>query len=237
MGAALELEGLIAGYGPLRVLSGIDLRAASGSITALIGANGAGKTTTLRAISGIVKTKGRISLDGDRIDGLATEKIAQRGIAHVPEGRGTLNNLTVEENLRLGAHRLTRRSVLAREMDRIFGYFPRLKERLHQTAGTLSGGEQQMLAISRALISQPRLLMLDEPSFGLAPVIVQSIFSIMKAIQQREQMTILLVEQNVDLVFEVADYCYLMETGSIALRGTSSELRADENVRHTYLGA
>ena len=237
MRALLELEGLTASYGPLRVLKGIDMRVTSGSITALIGANGAGKTTTLRAVSGMVKTKGRISFAGDRIDGLATEKVAQRGIAHVPEGRGTLNNLTVDENLRLGAHRLTKRSALAREMDRIFGYFPKLKERLHQTAGTLSGGEQQMLAISRALISQPRLLMLDEPSFGLAPVIVQSIFAMMKAIQQLERMTILLVEQNVDLVFDAADYCYVMETGSIALRGTPAELRKDESVRHTYLGA
>jgi branched-chain amino acid transport system ATP-binding protein len=237
MGALLELEGVSAGYGPMRVLNDIDLQAGSGSITAIIGANGAGKTTMLRAVSGMVETQGRISFDGDRIDGLAIEKVAQKGIAHVPEGRGTLNNLTVDENLRLGAHRVTRRAALAREMDRIFGYFPKLKERLGQAAGTLSGGEQQMLAISRALISRPRLLMLDEPSFGLAPVIVQSIFSIMKAIRQREQMTILLVEQNVDLVFEVADYCYVMETGSIALQGTAAALRENEGVRHTYLGA
>jgi len=236
MGALLELEGVSAGYGPLRVLNDIHLQAQPGSITAIIGANGAGKTTALRAVSGMVKTQGRISFDGSRIDGLAVEKVAQRGIAHVPEGRGTLNNLTVDENLRLGAHQLTRRTALAREMDRIFGYFPRLKERLRQAAGTLSGGEQQMLAISRALISRPRLLMLDEPSFGLAPVIVQSIFAIMKAIQQREQMTILLVEQNVDLVFEAADYCYVMETGSVALQGTAADLRKDASVRHTYLG-
>jgi branched-chain amino acid transport system ATP-binding protein len=236
MGALLELEGLSAGYGPLRVLSDVHLQARSGSMTAIIGANGAGKTTTLRAVSGMVKTQGRISFDGSRIDGLVVEKVAQRGIAHVPEGRGTLNNLTVEENLRLGAHRLTKRAELAREMDKIFGYFPRLKERLRQPAGTLSGGEQQMLAISRALISRPRLLMLDEPSFGLAPVVVKSIFAVMKSIQQQEQMTILLVEQNVDLAFEAADYCYVMETGSVALRGTADELRKDESVRHTYLG-
>jgi branched-chain amino acid transport system ATP-binding protein len=237
MGALLELEGLSASYGALRILNNIYLQAKSGSITAIIGANGAGKTTTLRAVSGMVKTHGRIIFDGSRIDGLAVEKVAQRGIAHVPEGRGTLNNLTVDENLRLGAHRLKRRTALASEMDRIFEYFPRLKERLRQPAGTLSGGEQQMLAISRALISRPQLLMLDEPSFGLAPIIVKSIFAIMKAIQQREQMTILLVEQNVDLVFETADYCYVMETGSVALQGTAAVLRKDEKVRHVYLGA
>jgi branched-chain amino acid transport system ATP-binding protein len=236
MGALLELEGVSASYGPLRALSNIHLHADSGRITAIIGANGAGKTTTLRAVSGMVKTQGRISFEGSRIDGLAIERVAQRGIAHVPEGRGTLNNLTVDENLRLGAHQLTKRKALTREMDRIFGFFPRLRERLWQTAGTLSGGEQQMLAISRALISRPRLLMLDEPSFGLAPVVVKSIFSIMKAIQERERMTVLLVEQNVDLVFEVADYCYVMETGSVALQGTAAELRKDEKVRHTYLG-
>jgi branched-chain amino acid transport system ATP-binding protein len=237
MEALLKLEGLYASYGPLRALNNINMQAHAGSITAIIGANGAGKTTTLRAISGMVRTQGRISFDGFRIDGLATEEVAQKGIAHVPEGRGTLNNLTVDENLRLGAHRLPTRTAVALEMDRIFDYFPKLKERLSQMAGTLSGGEQQMLAISRALISRPRLLMLDEPSFGLAPVIVQSIFSIMKAIQQREQMTILLVEQNVDLVFDAADYCYVMETGSIALKGAVDELRKDKNVRHTYLGA
>jgi branched-chain amino acid transport system ATP-binding protein len=236
MAPLLELEGVSASYGPLCVLSDVYLQAKSGSITAIIGANGAGKTTMLRAISGMVRTQGRISFDDSRIDGLAVEKIARWGIAHVPEGRGTLNNLTVDENLRLGAHRLTKRAALAREMERIFDYFPRLKERLRQSAGTLSGGEQQMLAISRALISRPRLLMLDEPSFGLAPVIVQSIFAIMKAIQQREQMTILLVEQNVDLVFDAADYCYVMETGSIALQGTAGELRKDDRVRKTYLG-
>jgi len=236
MGALLELDGVSASYGSLCVLSNIHLQAASGSMTAIIGANGAGKTTTLRAVSGMVKTQGRISFDGSRIDGLAVEKVAQRGIAHVPEGRGTLNNLTVDENLRLGAHQLTKRATLSHEMDKIFGYFPRLRERLRQPAGTLSGGEQQMLAISRALISKPRLLMLDEPSFGLAPVIVKSIFAVMKAIQQHEQMTILLVEQNVDLVFEAADYCYVMETGSVALQGTAAELRQDESVRRFYLG-
>jgi branched-chain amino acid transport system ATP-binding protein len=233
----LRTRGLRAFYGDFQALFDIDVTVDEGETVAIIGANGAGKTTTLRAISGMVRTQGRIIFDGFRIDGLATEEVAQKGIAHVPEGRGTLNNLTVDENLRLGAHRLPTRTAVALEMDRIFDYFPKLKERLSQMAGTLSGGEQQMLAISRALISRPRLLMLDEPSFGLAPVIVQSIFSIMKAIQQREQMTILLVEQNVDLVFDAADYCYVMETGSIALKGAADELRKDKNVRHTYLGA
>ena len=238
MDVLLDIEGVSAGYGSRPVLNNISLRTTSGSITAIIGANGAGKTTTLRTVSGMVKkTHGQVVFEGSRIDGLAIEKVAQRGIAHVPEGRGTLNNLTVDENLRLGAHRLTRRSALSNEMDRIFTYFPRLKERLSQPAGTLSGGEQQMLAISRALIARPRLLMLDEPSFGLAPVIVKSIFAIMKEIQLREQMTILLVEQNVDLVFETADFCYVMETGSVVLQGIAADLRKNESIRHIYLGA
>ena len=236
MNDILQLRNVSAGYGLLKVLSALDLSVGHGSITAIIGANGAGKTTCLRAISGMIRAAGDISFEAKRITGLSIESIALCGIAHVPEGRGTLNNLTVEENLRLGAHRITSKPQLQREMERIFQYFPKLQARFHQLAGTLSGGEQQMLAISRALISRPKLLMLDEPSFGLAPVVVKSIFSIMKAIQQNEGMSILLVEQNVDLVFQVADYCYVLETGRIALQGTSSVLRSNESVRHTYLG-
>jgi branched-chain amino acid transport system ATP-binding protein len=233
--AILELKDLSARYGALTVLHGISLSVEQGSITALIGANGAGKTTCLRAISGMVKRSGRIYFAGQSIGDRAIEQTALLGIAHVPEGRGTLNGLTVEENLRLGAHRLTSKE-FGRELGRVFEYFPKLRERFAQAAGTLSGGEQQMLAISRALISKPRLLMLDEPSFGLAPVVVKSMFSIMSAIQQNERMTILLVEQNVDLVFRVANYCYVLETGRTVLQGEPAELRENAAVRQTYLG-
>jgi branched-chain amino acid transport system ATP-binding protein len=178
---------------------------------------------------------GQVHFAGRAVGDSSIERTALLGIAHVPEGRGTLNNLTVEENLRLGAHRLGAKE-FKRELDRVFEYFPKLRERLGQAAGTLSGGEQQMLAISRALISKPRLLMLDEPSFGLAPVVVKSIFSIMSAIRKNERMSILLVEQNVDLVFRIADYCYVLETGRIALEGKPEALRDNAAVRHTYLG-
>ena len=235
MTALLEARGLRAGYGTTSVLHGFDLAVAEGGITALLGANGAGKTTTLRAISGMVRTGGEIRLGGERIDGHRTEDIARRGVAHVPDGRGTFRELTVEENLRLGAYTRPSREVGA-GFERVFGYFPTLKQRLRQQAGTLSGGEQQMLAIARALLLQPRLLLLDEPSFGLAPLIVREIFGIMRQVREQEGMGILVVEQNATLALDVADEAYLLETGRVVMAGPAAALRADESVRRSYLG-
>src|SRR4051795_9926207 len=213
MPALLEATSLHAGYGETRVLHGIDFAVEQGGVTALLGANGAGKTTTLRAICGMVRTSGQIVLGGERIDGKATEDIVQRGVAHVPDGRGTFVELTVEENLRLGAYIRKDRQGIAVDFDRVFSYFPRLRERFRQQAGTLSGGEQQMLAIARALLLRPRLLLLAEPSFGLAPLMVQEIFRIMQRVRETQNVAILLVEQNASLALELADTAYLLETG------------------------
>jgi branched-chain amino acid transport system ATP-binding protein len=236
MAALLEVSDLHAAYGPTRVLHGINFALQEGSITALLGANGAGKTTTLRALCGMVKTQGEIRYAGARIDGKATEDIVRLGIAHVPDGRGTFVNLSTEENLRLGAYVRKDKSTLNEDFERIYGYFPRLKERRNQQAGTLSGGEQQMLAVSRALMLRPRLLLLDEPSFGLAPLIVKEIFEIMRGINQREKVSILLVEQNAAMALELADRAYLIETGNVVLSGSSEEIRQNEAVRRSYLG-
>ncbi len=236
MTALLEVSGLYAAYGSTSVLHGIGFTLETGSITTLLGANGAGKTTTLRALCGMVKTAGEIRFAGDRIDGQATEDIVRRGIAHVPDGRGTFLQLTTEENLRLGAYTRKDRREIARDYERIYTYFPRLKERRTQQAGTLSGGEQQMLAISRALMMRPRLLLLDEPSFGLAPLVVREIFGIMRTINQTEKVSILLVEQNAALALNLADRAYLLETGRIVLAGPSAEIRENEAVRRSYLG-
>ncbi len=236
MGAVLEVTGLHAAYGPTRVLHGIDFALEEGTITALLGANGAGKTTTLRALCGMVKTQGDIRFGGERIAGRATEDIVRLGIAHVPDGRGTFVNLTTEENLRLGAYTRKDKGALAADFERIYGFFPRLKERRHQQAGTLSGGEQQMLAVSRALMLRPRLLLLDEPSFGLAPLIVKEIFSIMSEINRSEKVSILLVEQNAAMALDLADRAYLIETGHIVLSGSAAEIKQDEAVRRSYLG-
>jgi branched-chain amino acid transport system ATP-binding protein len=236
MGALLEVTGLHAAYGPTRVLHGIDFALEEGTITALLGANGAGKTTTLRALCGMVKTQGDIRFGGERIAGRATEDIVRLGIAHVPDGRGTFVNLTTEENLRLGAYTRKDKGALAADFERIYGFFPRLKERRHQQAGTLSGGEQQMLAVSRALMLRPRLLLLDEPSFGLAPLIVKEIFSIMSEINRSEKVSILLVEQNAAMALDLADRAYLIETGHIVLSGSAAEIKQDEAVRRSYLG-
>jgi branched-chain amino acid transport system ATP-binding protein len=235
MPTLLEARALRATYGTGEVLHGIDFVVDEGGVTALLGANGAGKTTTLRAICGMVRTVGEITLGGVRIDGLATEEIVRRGIAHVPDGRGTFMELSVEENLRLGAYTRRDRSVGA-DIERVFGYFPRLRERLPQQAGTLSGGEQQMLAIARALLSRPRLLLLDEPSFGLAPLIVREIFAIMGRIRETDGMSILVVEQNASLALALADRAYLLETGRIAIAGPAAEIGRDEQVRRAYLG-
>jgi len=234
--ALLEARGLHAGYGETRVLHGIDFAVAEGGVTALLGANGAGKTTTLRAICGMIRTSGEITLGEERIDGKATEDIVQRGVAHVPDGRGTFVELTVEENLRLGAYIRKDKKSVAADLERVFGYFPRLRERYRQQAGTLSGGEQQMLAIARALLLGPRLLLLDEPSFGLAPIIVQEIFAIMHRIRADEGMSILLVEQNASLALDIAEQAYLLETGRIVISGPAAEIRRDEGVRRSYLG-
>ena len=232
----LEVENLRAGYGATRVLHGIGFSLADGSITALLGANGAGKTTTLRALCGMVRTEGSIRYAGNRIDGRATEDIVRLGVAHVPDGRGTFPALTTEENLRLGAYTRKDRAQVERDFTRIYGYFPRLRERRRQQAGTLSGGEQQMLAVARALMLRPRLLLLDEPSFGLAPLIVKEIFSIMRAINQEEKVSMLVVEQNAAMALDLADTAYLIETGRIVLSGPAADIKQDDAVRRSYLG-
>jgi branched-chain amino acid transport system ATP-binding protein len=234
--ALLELERVDAEYGPTAVLRGVSLAVPDGGMVALLGANGAGKTTTLRAICQMsVRTRGAIRFAGARIDGRATETIVRLGIGHVPEGRGTFHSLTVDENLRLGALRRTDRGI-AGDRDRVCGYFPVLASRLRQQAGTLSGGEQQMLAISRALMARPRLLLLDEPSFGLAPVLVQEIFRILKVINRDEKMSILLVEQNARLALDLVEHVYLLETGRVVASGPPQQIAADASVRRAYLG-
>ena len=236
MAQILEVRGLHAQYGPTRVLHGIDFSVEEGGITTILGANGAGKTTTLRAVCGMVKTQGEIVLAGTRIEGKATESIVRLGVAHVPDGRGTFVNLSVEENLRLGAYTRSDKAEVAADFERMFGYFPRLKERFRQQAGLLSGGEQQMLAVSRALMLRPRLLLLDEPSFGLAPLIVQELFEIFRAINQQDRVSMLLVEQNASLALKLADTAYLLETGRVVISGTAESIRNDEAIRRSYLG-
>jgi len=232
----LEAKGLHASYGPTRVLHGIDFALEEGSITTLLGANGAGKTTTLRALCGMVKTAGEVRFGGKRIDGRATEDIVRLGVAHVPDGRGTFAHLSTEENLRLGAYTRRDQDAVRGDFERMYAYFPRLKERRHQQAGTLSGGEQQMLAVSRALMLRPRLLLLDEPSFGLAPLVVQELFGILRAINQKERVSMLLVEQNASMALELAGRAYLIETGRIVLSGAAADIKRDDAVRRSYLG-
>ena len=236
MTAILELRNVDAAYGPTQILEAVDLAVEERGITTLLGANGAGKTTTLRAICNMmVRVSGEIRFAGERIDGKATEDIVRLGVAHVPDGRGTFLDLTVEENLRIGAY--TRRDKgVAADFDRLYGYFPRLKERRRQQAGTLSGGEQQMLAISRALMLRPKLLLLDEPSFGLAPLIVQEIFRILRTINRNEGVGMLLVEQNAHIALELADHAYLIETGCIVMGGPAAIIACDDAVRRAYLG-
>jgi len=236
MAALLQVSKLHAAYGPTRVLHGIDFALEEGSITALLGANGAGKTTTLRALCAMVQTSGEISFGGTRIEAKATEDIVRLGIAHVPDGRGTFVHLSTEENLRLGAYVRSDKREVEQDFERIYGYFPRLKERRHQQAGTLSGGEQQMLAVSRALMLRPRLLLLDEPSFGLAPLVVRAIFDILRTINQREKVSILLVEQNAAMALDLADHAYLIETGRVMLSGSADEIKQNDAVRRSYLG-
>jgi branched-chain amino acid transport system ATP-binding protein len=234
--ALLEAEQLEARYGLTTVLHGVGFAVESGGITTILGANGAGKTTTLRAVCGMVRTAGAIRFDGQRIDGRGTEDIVRLGIAHVPEGRGTFVQLTVEENLRLGAYARRARGALTTDLERVYGYFPVLRERRRQVAGTLSGGEQQMLALARALMLRPRLLLLDEPSLGLAPMIVREIMRIVRAINQEERASVLLVEQNAALALELADHAYLLETGRVVRSGPSAAMRQDDAIRRSYLG-
>jgi branched-chain amino acid transport system ATP-binding protein len=234
--AFLETSGLRASYGLTRVLHGIDFGMEEGTITTLLGANGAGKTTTLRALCGMVRTEGEIRFGGQRIDGRATEDIVRLGIAHVPDGRVTFANLTVEENLRLGAYTRKDRHAVEADLERMYGYFPRLKERHAQQAGTLSGGEQQMLAVSRALMLRPKLMLLDEPSFGLAPLIVRELFGILRAVSEKEKVSMLVVEQNAAMALDLADHAYLIETGRVVLSGTSDVIKNDDAVRRSYLG-
>ena len=232
----LTVKGLTAAYGATQVLFDVDFSLAQGQITAILGANGAGKTTTLRAICQAVKTGGSVLFDGQQLVGKSTESVVRMGVAHVPDGRGTFTALSVEDNLKLGAYVRGDRAEVAHDIEKAYTRFPRLKERRHQQAGTLSGGEQQMLAISRALMLRPRLLLLDEPSFGLAPLIVAEIFRIMRSINQEEKVSMLLVEQNASLALDLAHHAYLLETGRIAISGPSERIKNDETVRRVYLG-
>ncbi len=236
MPALLDVQGLAASYGATQVLHGLDFAVEAGAITALLGANGAGKTTTLRAVCGMVRRSGRVQLADTRIDAMATESIVRLGVAHVPDGRGTFLDLTVEENLRLGGYVRRDKDALAADRERMYGYFPRLKERRLQQAGTLSGGEQQMLAVSRALMLRPRLLLLDEPSFGLAPRVVMELFAILAEINARDGVSMLLVEQNAALALKLARDAYLLETGRVVMGGPAAAIRDDESVRRSYLG-
>jgi branched-chain amino acid transport system ATP-binding protein len=234
--AFLEAANLHAAYGLTRVLHGMSFSMEEGTITTLLGANGAGKTTTLRALCGMVRTEGEMRFGGKRIDGRATEDIVRLGIAHVPDGRGTFTNLTTEENLRLGAYTRRDRDTVETDLERVYGHFPRLKERRSQQAGTLSGGEQQMLAVSRALMLRPKLMLLDEPSFGLAPLIVKELFGILRAVNEKERVSMLVVEQNAAMALDLADHAYLIETGRIVLSGTADEIKRDDAIRRSYLG-
>jgi branched-chain amino acid transport system ATP-binding protein len=226
----LELENVEASYGSIRALHGVSLTVDDGQVVAVLGANGAGKSTTLRAISGLVRRRGGITFAGRSVVRSRPESVARAGIAHVPEGRGLFDELSVHENLRMGAY--TRKG----EIDRVYSYFPWLRERGTQQAGTLSGGEQQMLALARALVSRPRLLMLDEPSLGLAPIVVEELFRIVAELNKQEQLTVLVVEQNAEVALSVADRAYVLETGRVAVEGTADELRRHEGVRKSYLG-
>jgi branched-chain amino acid transport system ATP-binding protein len=232
----VEVEDLRASYGPVRVLEGIDFSIEQGRRMALLGPNGAGKTTVLRALSGMVNTSGRVEFDGASLVGRPTADIARRGVAHVPEGRGTFAALSVDENLRLGAYVRNDGAGTREDLQRCYGWFPRLEERRRQQAGSLSGGEQQMLAVARALMLRPRLLMLDEPSLGLAPIFTRELFRVLGQICDEHGMTVLLVEQNASLALDFADHAYVLESGRVALSGEADRIKGDEDVRRSYLG-
>ena len=236
MTTLLELSGVEARYGPIKALHGVSLTVADGEIVALLGANGAGKTTTLRAVSGTVRHTGEIAFEGTQIARGKPDAAARAGIAHVPEGRGLFTQLSVWENLRMGAYVRGERRTLREEAPRVCQYFPWLERRRHQQAGTLSGGEQQMLALARALVGRPRLLMLDEPSLGLAPTIVQEIFRIVKQCNADDGLAVLVVEQNANVALDAAARAYVLEVGQVAIEGESAELRRHEGIRKSYLG-
>ncbi len=231
----LEVRDLHAGYGPLEVLQGIDLEVNAGEIVVILGANGAGKTTTMRAISGMIPRRGAIKFGDRDITSQNAEAIVRLGMAHVPQGRGTFADLTVEDNLRVGAY--VRKDDVESDMQRWFGLFPRLEERRNQRAGSLSGGEQQMLAIARALMSRPQLLLCDEPSLGLAPLITQELFGVIRRLNEEEGLSVLLVEQNANLALKIAHRVYLLETGSVVASGSAEELSRNDSIRKAYLGS
>jgi branched-chain amino acid transport system ATP-binding protein len=232
----LEMEDVRAGYGPTSVLHGISLSVPEGEIVSLLGANGAGKTTTLRAITAGVHWSGNIRFAGRSLSKMRTEDVVRSGIAHVPEGRGILTELTVDENLKLGSHLRRDGAAVRKDYERVFDYFPVLRERRRLSASTLSGGEQQMLAVARALLMRPKLMLLDEPSLGLAPMVVRAIFEIIKAINQSDKVAVLLVEQNARLALDISSQAYVLEVGRVAIRGSSAELQGNESVRRSYLG-
>ncbi|WP_315753502.1 MULTISPECIES: ABC transporter ATP-binding protein [unclassified Bradyrhizobium] len=232
----LNVKDLRAYYGQVQALHGLSFSLNEGSLTTLLGANGAGKTTTLRAICNMVRSTGAIEFEGKPLNNKSTESIVRFGIAHVPQGRGTFTNMTVEENLQLGAITRSDKAGIVADIERMYSYFPKLKERHTQQAGTLSGGEQQMLAVARALMLRPRLMLLDEPSFGLAPLVVRDLFGILGKINREEKVSILVVEQNAQLALELADQAYVIETGRIVMSGVASDIANDENVRKSYLG-
>ena len=236
MSKLLEARKLCAYYGPTQVLFDIDFSLEPGHITAILGANGAGKTTTLRAICQMVRTSGSLEFSGQQLVGKANENVVRMGVAHVPDGRDTFTSLSVDDNLKLGAYVRGDRAEVARDIEKAYARFPRLAERRNQQAGTLSGGEQQMLAISRALMLRPKLLLLDEPSFGLAPLIVAEIFRIMRRINEEDGVSMLVVEQNASLALDLAHHAYLLETGRVALSGPAEDIKRDESVRRAYLG-
>ena len=231
----LAMRDVRAGYGPLEVLHGISLEVEPGEIVVILGANGAGKTTTMRAVSGMIGRQGQVTFEGADISSTSAEKIVRLGIAQVPQGRGTFAELTVEDNLRSGAY--VRRDAVDADIDRWYEVFPRLAERRSQRAGSLSGGEQQMLAIARALMSKPKLLLCDEPSLGLAPLITQELFEVLKKLNADEGLSILLVEQNANLALKMAHRVYLLETGNVVASGTAAEISSDDSIRKAYLGA
>jgi branched-chain amino acid transport system ATP-binding protein len=236
MSILLEVKGLFASYGGIPALHGLDFSLEEGGVTTLLGANGAGKTTTLRALCGMIRARGDANFSGKRLIGMQTEDIVRLGIAHVPEGRGTFTRMSVEENLQLGAMTRSNGRDIKQDIERVYDHFPRLRQRRMQQAGTLSGGEQQMLAIGRALMLRPRLMLLDEPSFGLAPLVVREMFDILGALNRDEKVSMLVVEQNASLALSLADTAYLLETGRIVTSGPAAQIREDEGVRRSYLG-
>ncbi len=236
MSTMLTIKDLRAYYGQVQALHGLEFSLNEGSVTTLLGANGAGKTTTLRAICNMIRSTGNIAFDGKSLAGKSTENIVQLGIAHVPQGRGTFTNMTVEENLQLGAISRKDTKNIPGDIERMYAHFPVLKQRHTQQAGTLSGGEQQMLAVARALMLRPRLMLLDEPSFGLAPLIVRDLFGILGKINREDKVTILVVEQNAQLALELAETAYVIETGRIVMSGSAKEIANNEDIRKSYLG-